>query len=168
MGLCTSSYQTDLIKCHAPPKRTFKNISQMVKLISVYDGDTIKIATKLTKNEELREYSLRVYGIDTPELRTKNVLEKRAAQAAKSTAIKLLQPSPLVWVEFMQEDKYGRLMGKVFSTRKTSNGCRQSTYVKNRSLADQLIEMKQAKAYFGKAKTQWTNQDFQLCVSNAL
>ena len=168
MGGCTSSSLTTLIQCDNAPKRTFNGVTQLVKLVDVYDGDTIKIITRLTEQEQLAMYSLRVYGIDTPELRTRNELEKRAAQSAKTSAVQFLSTSPLVWIEFMQEDKYGRLMGKVYSTRKNTHVCGPSTYVKHKSLADHLLQRQQAKPYFGKTKVGWTTQEYQTCIGHKM
>ena len=48
------------------------------KVVSVYDGDTVKIVFPLTDKEPERLYrwNCRLINVDTPELRTKNLREK--------------------------------------------------------------------------------------------
>src|SRR6266700_5543553 len=52
-----------------------------VKVCDVHDGDTITVATLL--GETPVKTHIRILGIDTPEIRTKNVKEKRAATVSK-------------------------------------------------------------------------------------
>ena len=58
------------------------------KVIKVYDGDTITIATKLKSDENIKidkcrvyRFSVRLNGIDTPEMKSKNENEKYAILA---------------------------------------------------------------------------------------
>ena len=60
-------------------KDTIKFIPQIKKctVVSVYDGDTITIASKLPfRNSPIYRWSLRIYGIDCPEMKTRNDKEK--------------------------------------------------------------------------------------------
>ena len=59
---------------------TIKFIPNIKKctVISVYDGDTITIASKLPyKNSPLYRWSLRIYGIDCPEIKSHKENEKK-------------------------------------------------------------------------------------------
>lgn len=154
------------MKCQQAKPRTFADVKQMVKLKEVYDGDTIKIITRLDAKETFRVYSLRIHGIDTPEIRTRNVLEKKAGQAAKQVAMHILGSKSLLWVEFTKEDKYGRLMGKLYLTESFTNCC-HNKLIKGDLFADQMLHLKQAKPYFGKTKPKWTNQEYQTCVTKS-
>ena len=50
----------------------------MGKVIKVYDGDTITIASKMPfENSPYYRFSVRLKGIDCPEIRTKNMEEKQ-------------------------------------------------------------------------------------------
>lgn len=103
------------------PKRTFNGTVRRAKVVKVYDGDTITIVTTLARGEPLARYSLRLAGIDAPELRPSPrksvdvVLEKRAAAACRDALTQKIQETGgMVIVEFEKEEKYGRLLGTVF------------------------------------------------------
>ena len=84
------------------------------RVIKVYDGDTITIAAKLeTPESPLYRFSVRLNGIDTPELKTKNEAEKRVAlQARDALAAKILYRD--VELRGVQTEKYGRLLAGVW------------------------------------------------------
>ena len=48
------------------------------KVVSVYDGDTIKVVFPIIGSGSMKLYkwNCRINGVDTPELRTKNNLER--------------------------------------------------------------------------------------------
>ena len=53
------------------------------KLVKVVDGDTIDVDIDLGFGVWLRKQRIRMYGIDTPESRTRDLEEKRYGLAAK-------------------------------------------------------------------------------------
>ena len=53
------------------------------KVIKCYDVDTITIVAKPYKAHPIFRFSVRLSGIDGPEIRTKNENEKKAAQISK-------------------------------------------------------------------------------------
>ena len=69
-------------------KATFKGTKTFIpdvyygKVVKVYDGDTITIATRLGGEGPLFRFSVRLLEIDTPEKRTKNLEEKELAMKA--------------------------------------------------------------------------------------
>lgn len=118
---------TDIVKF------SFENIKGNYKVISVYDGDTltlllpinihiynfnlydsidIKSDTNPTNKIKYYKINVRLYGIDTPELKpSKNLIDrdnhKIKAIAAKNYLSNLLL-NKIVNVHFMNYDKYGR------------------------------------------------------------
>ena len=66
------------------------------KLIKVIDGDTMDIDIDLGFGVWLKGERVRLYGIDTPESRTRDLEEKRYGLAAKSFATKFLDDEWLV------------------------------------------------------------------------
>lgn len=54
------------------------------KVIKVYDGDTITIATRLSGKGTIYKFSVRLLGIDTPEMRSKVPEHKKVAVLAKN------------------------------------------------------------------------------------
>lgn len=102
-------------------KRTFKGVSRYVKLYRVYDGDTIEIITKLDRFEKPKRYMFRLNGIDAPELKPKigdvnRLLTIEAAEKIKTILNYLL--TSVLYIKFDGEDKYGRLLGTLWTTRK--------------------------------------------------
>lgn len=118
MGLCPSRWSRLAHSCPAP-KRTFHNATRLVYVVSVYDGDTITIRTNLTNAEPLYEYPLRLYGIDAPELKPLLRLPNRAAHIAAAQqardALKDQVENQVCLVEFTKEEKYGRLLGTLWT-----------------------------------------------------
>jgi endonuclease YncB( thermonuclease family) len=85
-------------------------------VIKVYDADTITIASKLPYNESpLYRLSVRLNGIDTPEMKGKGVTdeEKEAAKTARDFVSNLVF-NKFVRLENIQTEKYGRILADVF------------------------------------------------------
>jgi len=86
------------------------------RVIKVYDGDTITIATKLpltgVDKDTIWRFSVRLNGIDCPELRTKNESEKKIATIARDKLSKLIL-NKMVDLEDVSLEKYGRLLATV-------------------------------------------------------
>jgi endonuclease YncB( thermonuclease family) len=89
----------------------------VAKCIKVYDGDTITIACGLppyqTGNPVYR-WSVRLRGIDSPEMRTKCASEKECALLAKQAMADQVLDQ-LVTLENVSYDKYGRVLANVFA-----------------------------------------------------
>lgn len=86
------------------------------KVIKVYDADTITIATKLPfKDSPLYRLSVRLNGIDAPEIKGKDVSdeEKRAAIIAREVVSKMILNKDVV-LKNIQTEKYGRVLADVY------------------------------------------------------
>ena len=84
------------------------------KVVKVYDGDTITIASKLPYSDsEMYRFSVRLNGIDCPEIRGKTEDEKECAQLAKEELIKLLMGN-IVELKNLETEKYGRILADVY------------------------------------------------------
>ena len=82
------------------------------KVIKVYDGDTITIATFVPGSRKFYRFSVRLNGIDTPEMKSKNIDEKLLARKAQSVlSDKLL--GKVVNLKDVSMEKYGRLLATV-------------------------------------------------------
>ena len=98
--------------------KTFVPAVNFGKVIKVYDGDSITIATVATVYTNLIDagiyrFSVRLNGIDTPEMRTKNESEKKAARVVqKKLEDKLL--GKFVSLKNVRYEKYGRLLCDVY------------------------------------------------------
>jgi len=85
-------------------------------VIKVYDGDTITIASKLPYNSSpLYRFSVRLNGIDTPEIKGLNVTdeEKEAAKQARDFVSNLVLHK-YIKLENIKNEKYGRILADVY------------------------------------------------------
>lgn len=86
------------------------------QVIKVYDADTITIASKLPYDASpLYRLSVRLTGIDTPEIKGKGVTEdeKQAAVEARDFVSNLVLHKH-VRLENIESEKYGRILADVF------------------------------------------------------
>ena len=111
------------------------------KVVSVYDGDTCHIALKHPTLKQIFRFKCRLSHIDTPELRTHNAEEKKAALKARNRLVslstdtghmlpnmgcawskKLLQDvvdrnTRTIFLQCGKFDKYGRLLVVMYPTQ---------------------------------------------------
>ena len=84
------------------------------KLIRVIDGDTVDAMIDLGFNVWVKK-RIRLYGIDTPETRTKDLEEKKAGLAAKDRLGELMKQSDYEFIlKSYGVGKYGRCLGELF------------------------------------------------------
>jgi len=83
------------------------------KVIKVYDGDSITIAAKPYDNYPVYRFSIRLNGIDTPELRTSNENEKKHGIIARD-ALKEKILDKIVTLKNVDSEKYGRLLADIY------------------------------------------------------
>ena len=60
---------------------SFDEIETYAKVFDVYDGDSIKIV--FIYKDIVYKYKCRIYGIDTPEIQTKDLVQKELGKKAK-------------------------------------------------------------------------------------
>ena len=104
----------------------------------VVDGDTFDIVIDLGF-DTLKKGRVRLYGVNTPESRTKNIEEKKMGLAAKEfTDQWLTSSSHKVKIETIidKNEKYGRVLAKVWND---AGAC----------LNDDIIAAGLAREYFG-------------------
>ena len=84
------------------------------KVIKVYDGDTITIASKLPyEHSPVYRFSVRLLGIDTPEIKGSTTKEKELAKRARDAlSSKIL--GKIVYLKDVGTEKYGRLLATVY------------------------------------------------------
>jgi len=85
------------------------------KVVRIIDGDTIVVDIDLGFFTWINNRSIRLIGIDTPEIRTKNPLEKEAGFLAKSYVENLIKPGDTVIVNTVLDktEKFGRILGTI-------------------------------------------------------
>ena len=123
-------------------KKIKKFIPKLSKgiVVSVYDGDTFTIATNLPGYKyEAVKFSVRVAGIDCPEMRTKDESEKAVAQIAKNFVISQIMDKS-VYLKDVKFDKYGRILAHVYLKDETT------------SLSEKLLRERLGVSYDGGTK----------------
>jgi len=84
------------------------------KVIKVYDGDTITIATKLPHDDsQYYRFSVRLKDIDCPEIRTKDKDEKECATIARDFLRDTIMDK-MVILKDVELEKYGRILAYVY------------------------------------------------------
>lgn len=110
-----------------------------VEYLSCFDGDTCKFNIKYIPDIFGKNINIRLYGIDTPELRTKCKKEKDLAYAARDYVRNILENSNNVDLVNPTRGKYFRIVADVQADGK--------------SISEELIEKGLAVPYYGKKKT---------------
>ena len=83
-------------------------------VVKVYDGDTITIISKLPyKESSLYKFSVRLNGIDCPEIKGETLKEKQCAQLAKEELSKLILNKNVI-LKDLKTEKYGRILAEVY------------------------------------------------------
>lgn len=108
------------------------------KVVKVYDGDTITIASKMPwDNSPYYRFSVRINGIDCPEIKGKTESEKQCAILAREYVDSLVM-SKIVHLENVKTEKYGRILADVF--------------IEGVNIGQSLLEKKLAVVYDGGKK----------------
>ena len=85
-------------------------------IVKVVDGDTVDVDIDLGFGVWMKDERVRIMGIDTPESRTRDKIEKKFGLAAKAKLKSLLGPNPVLQTTISKkgEDmkgKFGRVLG---------------------------------------------------------
>jgi endonuclease YncB( thermonuclease family) len=141
------------------PIFTMNGMKTFARVVNVIDGDTLSLVIPLF--DKYFKFSVRIYGIDTCEVHSNDVEIKDKGLKAKYRVVEMLSKKDIkdvlcisrkqiielfntnisiVWIECLDFDKYGRLLGNVFFDNKTKN------------IADILISEKLAYRYDGGTK----------------
>lgn len=84
-----------------------------VKYLKNHDGDTLNVELPGVHPLFGSNISVRVRGIDTPEISTKDKCEKDAGRAAKNLAESMLKNAKRIDLENLGRDKYFRILADV-------------------------------------------------------
>lgn len=112
-------------------------------ITKVIDGDTVDVDIDLGFEVWLRNQRIRLYGIDTPESRTSDKVEKVFGNLAKSKILEFCPVGASIILQTKTDDsrgKYGRILGELI----TEDGLNVNQY---------MIDNNYAVAYFGMSKS---------------
>lgn len=145
-GCLFGSPETSYNSALNPVKMTSKSIPFVPPItegdvISVYDGDTITIVSKLPYDASpLYRFSVRLAGIDCAEIKGKTEYERELAQEAKCALQKLILHKVVV-LKNLKTEKYGRVLADI--------------YLGDLHVNQWLLDNKYAVQYSGGTKTNW-------------
>ncbi len=122
----------------AKKQKSYGNFNN-VRFVKNYDGDTITVDLKNQHPLFGDDISVRVAGIDTPEMRGKCAQEKELAREAKKIVSDLLENARTVKLKNVRRGKYFRIVADVYAGRK--------------NVADVLVKKGLAVRYDGGTKT---------------
>ena len=151
MDFANASYDT--------PAFTLKGLRTWGRLVDCYDGDTMQVVLPFLGSQF--KFTIRMYGIDTSEMKSKDAANKERAVKARTRVLEVatkLCPFPplktrkeiqkhlaanqtLVYVECLEMDKYGRVLAKVYTSPEDTE-----------CLSDMLVKEGLAYAYYGETK----------------
>ena len=106
-----------------------------------YDGDTCYVVAK-TLPESLRNMSIRILGIDTPEIRADCLEEKDLALQGRAFANDMFKNADNIEFRNLKWDKYG---GRILA----------DVYIDGISYKHEIIEAGLAREYYGGKKLGW-------------
>jgi micrococcal nuclease len=115
-------------------------------IVKVVDGDTADVDIDLGFGVWLKKQRIRFYGIDTPESRTSDKVEKIYGLMAKDVVLHFLPVGSAQTLRTKQDDKgkYGRILGEfLIHDAKTDS---------QMTINDWMIREHHAVAYFGQSK----------------
>ena len=124
-------------------------------LVKIIDGDTIDVDLDLGFAVVLKKQRIRLYGINTPESRTRDLEEKKYGLAAKARLRELLEEADTISIKTeidkKARGKYGRILGTVM--------------VGTTNINSLLVDEGHAIAYYGGTKR--TNKWWKLSKSDS-
>lgn len=143
-----------------PPRVSELNISELNeyippiskgRVIKVYDGDSITVACKLNALSKIYKFSIRLNGIDTPEIRTSNEIEKEYALKIRDILKEKIYDK-IVKIKVKGKDKYGRYLCDVIYNAENINVW--------------LLDKKYAVKYNGGKKSEFDEQYYKSAFEN--
>lgn len=108
-------------------------------IVKIVDGDTVDVNIDLGFNIVLQNKRIRLNGVDTPESRTSDKVEKKFGLFVKEKLIEFISSAKEHKLEVIEEsDKYGRVLGDI--------------HCDGKSVCSFLLENKYAVEYHGQNK----------------
>ncbi len=115
------------------------------KIVRVVDGDTVDVDIDLGFGIWLRNQRIRMYGIDTPESRTRDLEEKKYGKAATAYLVNWTNAGGIVLKTYKDgKGKYGRILGELWYADVNIN--------------KKMVEEHHAVEYYGQSKEEIAEQ----------
>ncbi len=113
-------------------------------VVKIIDGDTVDVDIDLGFGVWMKKQRIRMYGIDTPESRTRDLVEKKYGLAAKEFLTGMLDDKAGITLKTYKdkEGKFGRILGELW----------RNTDFADQSINEYMIEKHHAVRYMGQSK----------------
>jgi len=128
----------------------YKNTSPWIpqlqrgKVIKVYDGDTITVASKCYEHSDVYRFTIRLRGVDSPEIKGKTDEERHHAIVARDALHKLIFGKTII-IKNCGKEKWGRVLADIYI----------EDIGKHIHINQWLLDNKYAVAYNGGKKCDW-------------
>ena len=123
------------------------------KIVYIYDGDTMHMV--FHSYGKYYRWNCRIMGVDTPELRTKNKIEKQMGYKVKEIVEENFL-NRIVKIHCYDFDKYGRLLVDIEMPKHVKNPDNNKMY------SEWLIQNNYGKSYDGGTKSKWEISSTQI------
>jgi len=110
------------------------------EIIRCVDGDTVDAWIDVGFDMRIKQ-RLRLHGIDTPETRTRDPIEKKVGLMAKARVQELLEVGKTYPIWTVEKGKFGRYLARIYLDE-----------ARNQCVNDMLVEENLASIYFGGSK----------------
>lgn len=135
------------------PKWDLIDKTVSAKVVKVYDGDTIWVTFYL--HNKIYKFNIRLYGIDTPEMKPskdkKNRDEEITAAKKSKKYLEDLILNKIIILELLGKDKYGRILANIY--KKSGKLC----FSNKININIDMVNKGYAYEYFGKTKKKYIN-----------
>jgi len=138
--LCATLIVLGLALNECLAKATYGDL-KITRVVSVYDGDTIRVDIENIHSIIGNNIGIRINGIDTPEMRDKRPQVKLKAIKARDYLRQLINKAEQIELRNIQRGKYFRIAGDLYL-----DGVNVSSLMMNKGLA---------KPYWGGRKSKW-------------
>jgi|TARA_B110000259_G_C13970267_1_gene384405 micrococcal nuclease len=140
--------------------KLFKQAEFHVTVTRIVDGDTVDVDIDLGFSTVLKKQRVRLMGIDTPESRTRDLVEKIFGKASKKHLTKLLSEGDVTLVSH-DKGKFGRILGEMFVAPLDEDGEPIPTDEPRVSVNQQMIDEHHAVEYTGESKDTTTERHLE-------
>jgi micrococcal nuclease len=119
------------------------------KVLKVIDGDTLDVMIDLGFNIH-HKARVRLYGVNAPESRTKDLAEKAMGLKAKTFTADWMARHQTVFLKTIagKDDKYGRILAQIYSDKDVKSE-------QTACLNEDIVSSGYARAYFGAGDKTW-------------
>ena len=128
-----------------------------VEIVRVVDGDTVDVDIDLGFGVWLKKQRVRLYGIDTPESRTRDLNEKKYGLMAKEYLKERISNGAILKTRLDGKGKYVRILGEFIVLDDAGTGALNDNEVRV-NVNQEMIDKHYGVAYYGQSKKEIAEQ----------